>query len=76
MLSKRFIFTSAYKVEGGYVFTPSVCGLCVFLSGGYLKKLWTDPDDIWWACWVSERTKYLNFGEDTNPDPDLRSFFR
>ena len=41
----KFI-TSATKGEGGYVFTPL---LSVCLCAGYLKKLWTDPDEILWT---------------------------
>ena len=54
------------KVEG-YGFTPAVC-----LSAGYLKKLWTDTDEIWWAgsvcdkdelirCWWRSGSSYSNF---------------
>ena len=35
---------------GGHVFTH-VC-LFVCLCAGYLKKLWTDLDEIWWTGWV------------------------
>ena len=51
----RHLVTSATEGEGGYVFTPlcllaclSVC-LFICLCAGYLKKLWTDLDEIWWA---------------------------
>ena len=47
------------KVEGGYVFTP-VC-LFVCLCAGYLKKLWTDSDEIWWAGLVCDKDELIRF---------------
>uniref|UniRef100_A0A8C4NNH9 Uncharacterized protein n=1 Tax=Eptatretus burgeri TaxID=7764 RepID=A0A8C4NNH9_EPTBU len=46
-----FFFTSVSKVEGGYVFTPFCLSVCLFVSlcARYLKKLWTDQDEILWA---------------------------
>jgi len=60
------IFSSSFlppppKVDGGYVFTP-FC-LCLFgcLWTGYLKKLWTDSDEIWWAVWVCDKDALIRF---------------
>ena len=38
------VFTSTTEGEGGYVFTPFCLSVC--LCAGYLKKLWTDLDEI------------------------------
>ena len=33
----------------------------VRLCTGYLKKLWTDPDEIWWAGWLCDKDKLIRF---------------
>ena len=68
------IFTSTTEGEGGYVFTP-FC-LFVYLCTGYLKKLWTDPDEIWWTGSVCDKDELIrsesgsdeyNFLSDSSP---------
>ena len=42
----------------------SVCSfvrLFVYLCVGYLKKLWTDPDEIWWAGWLCDKDELIRF---------------
>ena len=46
--------TSATEGEGGYFLPLSVC-LSVCLCAGYLKKLWTDPDEILWTGLVCDK---------------------
>ena len=36
----------------------------------YLKKLWTDLDEICGRVWYVTRKNWFDFGEDPNPDPD------
>ena len=60
-----FLVTSATEGEGGYVFTPflsffSVC-LLVCLCTEYLKKLWMNSDEIWWAGSVCNKDKLIRF---------------
>ena len=50
-----FSFTSTTEGEGGYVFTP----FC--LCAGYLKKLWTDPDEILWTGLVCDKEEPIRF---------------
>ena len=59
-----FFLPPSPKVKGGYVFILSVClFVCMFvcLHAGYLEKLWTDSDEIWWACWVCDKDKLIRF---------------
>ena len=37
-----------------------VC-LSVYLCAGYLKKLWTDPDEILWTGWACKKDELLRF---------------
>ena len=43
-----FVITSTTEGEGGYIFTPFCLSVCLFvcLCTGYLKKFWTDPDEV------------------------------
>ena len=45
--------------EGGWrlCFHP----LCVYLCAGYLKKMWTDLDEIWWLGWVCDKDEVIRF---------------
>ena len=52
------IITSATKGEGGYVFTPF---LSVCLYAGYLKKLFTDLDEILRTGWVCDKEEMFQF---------------
>ena len=65
VLTKASLLPLAPKVEGGYIiFTPLcvfVCLLLVCLCARYLKKLWMDSDDIWWAGWVCDKDELLRF---------------
>ena len=63
---RRFMFSTLWTevyvftpVDGGYVFTP-VC-LFVCLWTGYLKRLWTDWDEIWWRGCVCDNDKMIRF---------------
>ena len=38
------------------IFHLSVC-----LCAGYLKKLWTDPDETWWTRWVCDKEELIQF---------------
>jgi len=65
--NKNSLITSAIKGEGGYAFTPlclfvglSVC-LSVCLCAGYLKKLWTDSDEILWTGSVCNKDELIRF---------------
>ena len=51
------LITSATEGEGG-CFYPS---LSVCLCAGYLKKLWMDPDEIWWASGACDKDELLTF---------------
>ena len=51
--------TSTTEGEGGYVFTPYCLFVC--LCAGYLKKLWTDPDEILWTDWVCDLDELIRF---------------
>ena len=35
--------------------------LSVCLCTGYLKKLWTDPDEILWTGWVCNKEELIRF---------------
>ena len=48
--------------------------LFVCLCAGYLKKLWTDLDEIFGQVRCVTRTNWLDFGEDPDPDPTTRIF--
>ena len=63
LLSNHPIVTSAAEGEGGYVFTPFCLFVCLFicLCAGYLKKLWTDSDEILWTCWVCDNEELIQF---------------
>ena len=39
------------------------CLSCLFvcLWTGYLKKLWTDSDKIWWTGWVCDKNESIRF---------------
>ena len=39
----------------------------VCLCAGYLKKLWTDPDEILWTGSVCDTDELIQFGEDPVP---------
>ena len=52
------IITSTTEGEGGDVFTP-FCLIC--LCTGYLKKLWTDPDEILWTGSVCDKDELMRF---------------
>ncbi len=46
------------------MFSPlSLClSVCFFVCvAGYLKKLWTDPDETWWTGWVCEKDELIGF---------------
>ena len=57
------LVTSASEGEGGYVFTLFCLFFCLFvcLFAGYLKKLWIDLDEIWWAGWVCDKEELVQF---------------
>ena len=62
------------KVKEVMISPLPVC-LFVYFCIGYLKKLWTDPDEILWTGWVCvTRTNCLDFGEDPDPDPTTLIF--
>ena len=44
------------KVDGGYVFTLSVC---LSLWAGYLKKLWTSYNKTWWMSCTGDKNKLI-----------------
>ena len=51
------VITSATEGEGGC----SHLFLSVYLCTGYLKKLWTDSDEILWAGWVCDKDEVIRF---------------
>ena len=53
------IITSAIDGERGYVFTPLCLSVC--LCAVYLKKLWTDPDEILWTGSVCDKDELIRF---------------
>ena len=59
------IINSTTEGEGGYVFTLFlslfVC-LSICLCAGYLKKLWTDQDEILWTGWVYDKNEPIRLG--------------
>ena len=55
-----FLFiTSATKGEGGYVFTLFCLPVCLYT--GYLKKLWTDLEEILCTGWVCGNDELIRF---------------
>ena len=49
------------KGDRGYVFTPGCLCLSVCLCARYLKELWMDSDEIWWAGWVCDKDELIRF---------------
>ena len=43
------------------MFSPISVSLSVRLCTGYLKRLWTDPDEILWTGWVCDNDKLIRF---------------
>ena len=73
MPQKQFVtcfVASTTKGEGGYVFTPLCLFVCLSVCCGYLKKLWTDLDEICWTGWCVTTKRLFDFGEDPNLDLD------
>uniref|UniRef100_A0A8C4QSB1 Uncharacterized protein n=1 Tax=Eptatretus burgeri TaxID=7764 RepID=A0A8C4QSB1_EPTBU len=58
------VITSATK-GGGRLSFHSCLSVCLPLFGclcaGYLKKLWTDLHEIWWAGWVCDKDELIRF---------------
>ena len=49
------LITSATDGGRRFMFSP----LC--FCAGYLKKLWTDSDETWWAGWVCDEEELIQF---------------
>ena len=62
-------------MDGVYVFTPVDLSVSLFVCEENISKScgrnWTK---FWGALGYVTRTKWFGFGEDPNPDPDLRFF--
>ena len=33
--------------------------MAILFCAGYFKKLWMDPDEIWWAGWVCDKDERI-----------------